>query len=184
MSSKKNKSKTKKASEGDSSFSLKEGLNDSSSLQTSRTDGGSCKSLNCNSFTVIDFIEKGKKTRHESKHLTGCIIYKSGITPVQTKLPVLWRWKSQHGACCTHRTSTHWCCWSICFSPESFSELCAFILFICLQHLFVNLFALFRFAFVALFLSLFLYIHWSSISQHPPEQSSCFNKSNKNIVLT
>uniref|UniRef100_A0A3B4EVK7 Spermatogenesis associated 5 n=1 Tax=Pundamilia nyererei TaxID=303518 RepID=A0A3B4EVK7_9CICH len=66
MSSKKNKSKTKKASEGDSSFSLKEGLNDSSSLQTSRTDGGSCKSLNCNSFTVIDFIEKGKKTRHES----------------------------------------------------------------------------------------------------------------------
>ncbi|XP_026039254.1 spermatogenesis-associated protein 5 [Astatotilapia calliptera] len=58
MSSKKNKSKTKKASEGDSSFSLKEGLNDSSSLQTSRTDGGSCKSLNCNSFTVIDFIEK------------------------------------------------------------------------------------------------------------------------------
>uniref|UniRef100_A0A3Q4H702 AFG2 AAA ATPase homolog A n=1 Tax=Neolamprologus brichardi TaxID=32507 RepID=A0A3Q4H702_NEOBR len=75
MSSKKNKSKTKKASEGNSSFLVKEGLNDSSSLQTSRTDGGSCKSLNCNSFTVIDFIEKGKKTRHESKHLTGCIIY-------------------------------------------------------------------------------------------------------------
>lgn len=74
MSSKKNKSKTKKASEGDSSFLVKEGQNDSSSLQTSRTDGGSCKSLNCNSFTVIDFIEKGKKTRHESKHLTGCII--------------------------------------------------------------------------------------------------------------
>uniref|UniRef100_A0A668S718 non-chaperonin molecular chaperone ATPase n=1 Tax=Oreochromis aureus TaxID=47969 RepID=A0A668S718_OREAU len=57
MSSKKNKSKTKKASEGDSSL-VKEGLNDSSSLQTSRTDGGSCKSLNWNSFSVIDFIEK------------------------------------------------------------------------------------------------------------------------------
>ncbi|XP_035525477.1 ATPase family protein 2 homolog [Morone saxatilis] len=58
MSSKKNKSKSKKASEGDSSLSLKEGSSDSSNLQTSSQDGGSCKSSNSNSFTVIDFIEK------------------------------------------------------------------------------------------------------------------------------
>lgn len=58
MSSKKNKSKTKKASEGDSSLLLKEGSNDSSSLQTSSHEGGSCKSSTNNSFTVIDFIEK------------------------------------------------------------------------------------------------------------------------------
>ncbi|KAK5864416.1 hypothetical protein PBY51_015660 [Eleginops maclovinus] len=58
MSSKKNKSKSKRLSEGDSSLLLKEGSNDSSSLQTSRSDGGSCRHLNCNSFTVIDFIDK------------------------------------------------------------------------------------------------------------------------------
>ncbi|XP_076595146.1 ATPase family gene 2 protein homolog A [Chaetodon auriga] len=58
MSSKKNKSKTKKASEGDSSLLLKEGSNDSSSLQTSSHEGGGCKSSTNNSFTVIDFIEK------------------------------------------------------------------------------------------------------------------------------
>uniref|UniRef100_A0A4W6BP65 non-chaperonin molecular chaperone ATPase n=1 Tax=Lates calcarifer TaxID=8187 RepID=A0A4W6BP65_LATCA len=58
MSSKKNKGKSKKASEGDSSVVLKEGSNDSSSLQTSGIDGGSCKSSNSSSFTVIDFIEK------------------------------------------------------------------------------------------------------------------------------
>lgn len=64
MSSKKNKSKTKKASEGDSSLLLKEGSTDSSNLQTSSHDGGSCKSLNNNSFAVIDFIEKGKTWLH------------------------------------------------------------------------------------------------------------------------
>ncbi|XP_010744222.3 ATPase family protein 2 homolog [Larimichthys crocea] len=53
MSSKKNKSKSKKASEGDSSLLLKE----DSSLQTSSHEGGSCKRLN-NSFTVMDFIDK------------------------------------------------------------------------------------------------------------------------------
>ncbi|XP_071391403.1 ATPase family gene 2 protein homolog A [Centroberyx affinis] len=53
MSSKKNKSKSKRANEGDSSPGLKDGSNDSSSLQTSGQDGG-----NSNSFTVIDFIEK------------------------------------------------------------------------------------------------------------------------------
>ncbi|XP_070692681.1 ATPase family gene 2 protein homolog A [Pempheris klunzingeri] len=58
MSSKKNKSKSKRASEGDSSLLLKEGSNDSSNLQTSSHEGGSCKSLNSNSFTVIDFIDK------------------------------------------------------------------------------------------------------------------------------
>ncbi|XP_070769153.1 ATPase family gene 2 protein homolog A [Enoplosus armatus] len=58
MSSKKNKSKSKKASEGDSSVVVTEGSNDSSNLQTSGLEGGSSKSLNCNSFTVIDFVEK------------------------------------------------------------------------------------------------------------------------------
>ncbi|XP_042348888.1 ATPase family protein 2 homolog isoform X2 [Plectropomus leopardus] len=56
MSSKKNKGKSKKGGEGDSSLLLKEGSADSSNLQTSGQEGGSCKSLN--SFTVIDFIEK------------------------------------------------------------------------------------------------------------------------------
>ncbi|XP_029297942.1 ATPase family protein 2 homolog [Cottoperca gobio] len=54
MSSKKNKSKSKRASEGDSSLLSREGSHDSSSLQTSGHDGG----LNCSSFTVIDFIDK------------------------------------------------------------------------------------------------------------------------------
>nr|XP_046261803.1 ATPase family protein 2 homolog isoform X2 [Scatophagus argus] len=54
MSSKKSKSKSKKASEGDSSLLLKEGSN----LQTSNHEGGNCKSLNNNSFTVIDFVDK------------------------------------------------------------------------------------------------------------------------------
>uniref|UniRef100_A0A8C9XXY0 vesicle-fusing ATPase n=1 Tax=Sander lucioperca TaxID=283035 RepID=A0A8C9XXY0_SANLU len=58
MSSKKNKSKSKRASESDSSLLSKEGSNDSTNLQTSGHEGGSCKSLNINSFTVIDFIEK------------------------------------------------------------------------------------------------------------------------------
>ncbi|XP_074505169.1 ATPase family gene 2 protein homolog A [Sebastes fasciatus] len=58
MSSKKNKSKSKRASEGDSSLLLKESSNDSSNLQTSSHEGGSSTSLHSNSFTVIDFIEK------------------------------------------------------------------------------------------------------------------------------
>ncbi|CAJ1059149.1 ribosome biogenesis protein SPATA5 [Xyrichtys novacula] len=58
MSAKKNKSKSKKSSEGDSLVSLKEGSNDSSNLQTSGHEGGTCKSLNSDSFTVIDFIDK------------------------------------------------------------------------------------------------------------------------------
>ncbi|KAK1903622.1 ATPase family protein 2 like [Dissostichus eleginoides] len=58
MSSKKNKSKSKRVSEGDSSLLLKEGSSDSASLQTSRSDGGTCKSLNCNSFIVNSFIDK------------------------------------------------------------------------------------------------------------------------------
>ncbi|XP_034546684.1 ATPase family protein 2 homolog [Notolabrus celidotus] len=56
MSSKKNKSKSKKSSEGDSSVCLKEGSSDSSNLNTAGDEGGTCRSLN--SFTVIDFIEK------------------------------------------------------------------------------------------------------------------------------
>ncbi|KAI9521385.1 hypothetical protein NQZ68_007701 [Dissostichus eleginoides] len=58
MSSKKNKSKSKRVSEGDSSLLLNEGSSDSASLQTSRSDGGTCKSLNCNSFIVNSFIDK------------------------------------------------------------------------------------------------------------------------------
>ncbi|XP_068439892.1 ATPase family gene 2 protein homolog A isoform X2 [Clinocottus analis] len=58
MSSKKNKSKSKRASEGDSSLLLKETSSDSSNLQTPGHEGGKCTSLNSNSFTVIDFIDK------------------------------------------------------------------------------------------------------------------------------
>uniref|UniRef100_H3BVT2 vesicle-fusing ATPase n=1 Tax=Tetraodon nigroviridis TaxID=99883 RepID=H3BVT2_TETNG len=54
MSSKKNKSKSKRGSEGNSSLLSKE----DSSLQTSSHEEGSCKSLSSNSFTVIDFIDK------------------------------------------------------------------------------------------------------------------------------
>ncbi|XP_043982399.1 ATPase family protein 2 homolog isoform X3 [Gambusia affinis] len=55
MSSKKNKSKSKRASEGDNSLLQKD---ESSSLQISGLDGGSCRSPDCNSFSVMDFIEK------------------------------------------------------------------------------------------------------------------------------
>lgn len=65
MSSKKNKSKSKKSSEGDTSLLLKEASNDSSNLQTSSHEEGSCKSLDNNSFTVMDFIDKGKDSLHE-----------------------------------------------------------------------------------------------------------------------
>ncbi|XP_030000982.1 ATPase family protein 2 homolog [Sphaeramia orbicularis] len=59
MSSKKNKSKSKRTNEGDGSLGLKEEvLSDSSNLQTPARDGGNSKSLNSNSFTVMDFIEK------------------------------------------------------------------------------------------------------------------------------
>uniref|UniRef100_A0A3P8V3J7 AFG2 AAA ATPase homolog A n=1 Tax=Cynoglossus semilaevis TaxID=244447 RepID=A0A3P8V3J7_CYNSE len=58
MSSKKNKGKSKKSSDGDSSGLLKENSSDSSSLQTPGHEGGSCRSSNSNSFTVIDCIEK------------------------------------------------------------------------------------------------------------------------------
>ncbi|KAM9375656.1 LOW QUALITY PROTEIN: ATPase family gene 2 protein homolog A [Pholidichthys leucotaenia] len=53
MSSKKNKSKSKKIGEGDSSLLMKEESTDSSSSQTSSLEG---KPTNC--FTTIDFIEK------------------------------------------------------------------------------------------------------------------------------
>ncbi|XP_068181310.1 ATPase family gene 2 protein homolog A [Antennarius striatus] len=55
MSSKKNKNKSKRASDGESSLSPREGSNPSG-LQTSCHDGAICRSLN--SFTVIDFIDK------------------------------------------------------------------------------------------------------------------------------
>ncbi|KAM4732079.1 ATPase family gene 2 protein homolog A [Anableps anableps] len=53
MSSKKNKSKSKRASEGDNSLLEKD---ESCNLQTSGLDGGSSRSPN--SFSVMDFIEK------------------------------------------------------------------------------------------------------------------------------
>lgn len=59
MSSKKNKSKSKKSSDGDGSVFLKETSTDSSQLQTPGHEGGSCRRSN-NSFSVIEFIEKGK----------------------------------------------------------------------------------------------------------------------------
>ncbi|XP_076005308.1 ATPase family gene 2 protein homolog A isoform X2 [Genypterus blacodes] len=62
MSSKKNKSKSKRANEVESSPGLKEDSDNSANLQTSGHDGGSCKNTNSNSFTVTDFIEKDDKT--------------------------------------------------------------------------------------------------------------------------
>ena len=64
MSSKKNKSKSKKPSEGDGSVVLEEGLNNSSNLQTPGRHGGSDKSAKSDSFTAIDFIEKGEMLSH------------------------------------------------------------------------------------------------------------------------
>lgn len=61
MSSKKNKSKSKRGSEGNSSLLSKE----DSSLQTSSHEEGSCKTLSSNSFTVIDFIDKGQNLPKE-----------------------------------------------------------------------------------------------------------------------
>ncbi|TNN27615.1 Spermatogenesis-associated protein 5 [Liparis tanakae] len=58
MSSKKNKSKANRASEGDSSLLSKETSSDSSNLQTPGREGGRRASLHSNSFTVIDFIDK------------------------------------------------------------------------------------------------------------------------------
>ncbi|XP_008419366.1 spermatogenesis-associated protein 5 isoform X1 [Poecilia reticulata] len=55
MSSKKNKSKSKRTSEGDNSLLQKD---ESCILQISGLDGGSCRSPDCNSFSVMDFIEK------------------------------------------------------------------------------------------------------------------------------
>ncbi|XP_029917657.1 ATPase family protein 2 homolog [Myripristis murdjan] len=54
MSSKKNKSKSKRVADAESSPGLKDGSGDSSSPQTPGQDGGGCR----NSFAVIDFIEK------------------------------------------------------------------------------------------------------------------------------
>ncbi|XP_015252746.1 PREDICTED: spermatogenesis-associated protein 5 [Cyprinodon variegatus] len=55
MSSKKNKNKSKRVSEGDNSLIQND---ESCNLQTSGLDGGTCRTSNCNSFAVMDFIEK------------------------------------------------------------------------------------------------------------------------------
>lgn len=55
MSSKKNKSKSKRVSEGDGSVSSRE----DSRPHTPGHEGGRCNSLDSNSFTVIEFIDKG-----------------------------------------------------------------------------------------------------------------------------
>uniref|UniRef100_A0A667XFL9 non-chaperonin molecular chaperone ATPase n=1 Tax=Myripristis murdjan TaxID=586833 RepID=A0A667XFL9_9TELE len=60
MSSKKNKSKSKRVADAESSPGLKDGSGDSSSPQTPGQDGGGCR----NSFAVIDFIEKGSGPPH------------------------------------------------------------------------------------------------------------------------
>lgn len=70
MSSKKNKSKSKRGSEGDGSV-LSKGV---SSLQTFGPEEGSSKTLNSNLFTVIDFIDKGKNLLKEpGSSLAFCI---------------------------------------------------------------------------------------------------------------
>ncbi|XP_054595333.1 ATPase family gene 2 protein homolog A [Nothobranchius furzeri] len=66
MSSKKSKSKPKKLSEGDDSVVLKKSSNESNS-RTPGPDEGSCKSSNCNSFSVIDFIEKADDKTPKSR---------------------------------------------------------------------------------------------------------------------
>ncbi|KAF3694206.1 Spermatogenesis-associated protein 5 Spermatogenesis-associated factor protein [Channa argus] len=68
MSSKKNKSKSKKGSEGQDSLALKENPDDS--LQTSDHDRGSCRNLNSSSFAVIDFIDKADDKTPKSCRLT------------------------------------------------------------------------------------------------------------------
>ncbi|XP_038164476.1 ATPase family protein 2 homolog [Cyprinodon tularosa] len=55
MSSKKNKNKSKRVSEGDNSLIQND---ESCNLQTSGLDGGTCRTSNCNSLAVMDFIEK------------------------------------------------------------------------------------------------------------------------------
>lgn len=62
MSSKKNKSKSKRTSEGDNSLVTKEALNDASNLQTSSGKCGGPRDRS--SFTVFDFIEKGERHNH------------------------------------------------------------------------------------------------------------------------
>lgn len=115
MSSKKNKNKSKKASEGESSLILKEGPNDSSNLQTSSHEGGSCKSLNSDSFTVIDFIEKGKNLLHKPQSLTGS---DAGIscTSCEHVQQMNLIWGGRYGC----HGSWRWCCCS-CVTPPALS---------------------------------------------------------------
>lgn len=63
MSSKKNKNKAKKSSDADGSLVSKEFSNDSSDPQTPGHDGGGCRNVNSNTFTVTDFIEKGENKK-------------------------------------------------------------------------------------------------------------------------
>lgn len=104
MSSKKNKNKAKKSSEADGSLLLKDASNDASDLQTSGQEGGSCRSLSSNTFTVTDFIEKGKNWMYRCiKRLTDQL-YQKGLLSARTPGRVGWRtWSLTHSAaagCC------------------------------------------------------------------------------------
>lgn len=156
MSSKKNKSKSKRASEGDSSLLLKESSNDSSNLQTSSHEGGSSTSLHSNSFTVIDFIEKGKTLRHKANSLTCfdtvCRVYKCS------------KWTNmQYKHVCR---LTHWCWWMLT---------CCSVL-ICLSHIWFKL---------RHWLRLFINIYWHNnhVDFFPKLQSFWYKKQDILICL-
>ena len=87
MSSKKNKSKSKRGNEGDNSSGLKDGSGDSTNLQNS-TVGANSNTGN-NSFAVIDFIEKGKllsSFNNTSRQLFKCIVAYYSLLAIKAKL--------------------------------------------------------------------------------------------------
>lgn len=72
MSSKKNKNKPKKSSEADGSLLSKDSSNDSSNPQTPGHEGGGCRNVNSNAFTITDFIDKGENHKYRCpKHRKG-----------------------------------------------------------------------------------------------------------------
>ncbi|XP_047208847.1 ATPase family protein 2 homolog isoform X2 [Girardinichthys multiradiatus] len=78
MSSKKNKSKSKRPSEGDNSLGQKD---ESCNLQTSGLDGGRSRSSDCNSFSVIDFIENADDKTPKSCRWTLAQLSLSSMKP-------------------------------------------------------------------------------------------------------
>lgn len=99
MSSKKNKNKAKKSSEADGSLLLKDGSNDASDLHTSGQEGGSCRSLSGNTFTVTDFIEKGKNWIYRRIKSPSDQLFQKGLFSARTPARVGWRtWSITHAA--------------------------------------------------------------------------------------